>query len=404
MATRPPRQVPPPPRAEGESPRGSTYSRIIPREELSGFAAWNPGSLDGGQAPRRPPVSAPPPVEPPAPPPPPQPSIDELLHAARQSGYQDGYRDGMAALDAFKQSFAKQISAQVGTLVTSFDADLQALEQDMAGALARTAVELARQVVRNELVTQPELIAQVAHDAVEALLINARHVRVRVHPDDLPLVLDGAGEELRAREAQVIPDPAIARGGCKIDADICSVDATLPSRWQQAVGALGQSSVWEDRRAMGAEHDRPARNAAGSEGTRDDRFAPRGESRQDQRQDGGRQDGRHDQRQDARDDFDDSPRSEGRSEARSDPRSPLRSDDRGEGRGDSQGGHRADDRFDPRPSDRDDDRGEPRGDIRPDHRSEPRYKPRQDQRYDARLDASLDSRYEPSRFGDDTPA
>lgn len=254
MVNRPPRQVPPPTRPEGEQPRGTSYSRIIPREELSGFAAWNPGSLDGGQAPRRPPVSAPPPVEPPAPPPPPPPSIDELLHSARQSGYQDGYRDGMSALDAFKQSFAKQISAQVGALVTSFDADLQSIEQDMAESLARTAVELARQVVRNELTTHPELIAKVAHDAVEALLISARHVRMRVHPDDLPLVLDGAGEELRARETQVIPDFSIARGGCKVDADICSVDATLPARWQAAVSTIGQASVWEDRRT-GSEGD-----------------------------------------------------------------------------------------------------------------------------------------------------
>jgi|GEM_PF-365368 len=280
MVTRPPRQVPPPTRPEGEQPRGNTYSRIIPREELSGFAAWNPGSLDGGQAPRRPPVSAPPPVEPPAPPPPPEPSIDELLHAARQSGYQDGYRDGMAALDAFKQSFAKQMSAQVGALVTNFDADLQSLERDMADSLARTAVELARQVVRSELSTRPELIAKVAHDAVEALLISARHVRMRVHPDDLPLVLDGAGEELRARETQVIPDPTVARGGCKLDADICSVDATLAARWQAAVSTIGQASVWEDRRS--ASEPEPPRGRppeAGRAEPRETPAAPRQDAR-----------------------------------------------------------------------------------------------------------------------------
>lgn len=258
MVSRPPRQVPPPPRPEGDSPRGNTYSRIIPREELSGFAAWNPGALDGGAAPRRPPVSAPAPVEPPPPPPPPGPSVEELMQQARQSGYQDGYRDGMAALDAFKQSFAKQITAQVGQLVASFDQDLSAIEQGMAEALARTAVELARQVVRNELATAPELVSKVAHDAVEALLINARHVRVRVHPDDLPLVLDGAGQELRAREAQVIPDPAIGRGGVKVDADICSVDASMPARWQAAVNAMGQNAVWEDRRTA-AEESRDSR-------------------------------------------------------------------------------------------------------------------------------------------------
>lgn len=237
-----PRQVPPP---EGGAKPASAYSRFIPREELGEFASWTPGGFGGAPSPK--PVRAA--TQEPQQNGPTAEEIQAALHEARQAGYQDGYRDGMAALDAFKQSFAKQISAQVGQLVASFDQDLTAIEQDMAEALARTAVELARQVVRSELSTAPELVSKVAHDAVEALLINARHVRVRVHPDDLPLVLDGAGQELRAREAQVIPDPSIARGGVKVDADICSVDASLPARWQSAVGALGQASVWEDRRS-----------------------------------------------------------------------------------------------------------------------------------------------------------
>jgi flagellar assembly protein FliH len=253
MATRqPPRQVPPPERRDGEERRGS-YSRFIPREELSDFAAWSPDALQGAPAPRRPPIYAPaPPPAPaaaPAPPPPPEPQIDELLHAARQSGYQDGYRDGMAALDAFKKSFAQQMSAQLGGLVKSFDAEFRSLEDQMADALANMAVELARQIVRSEISQRPEHIAQVAHDAVEALQLSARHVRVRVNPADLPLVLDGAGEEMKAREAQVLPDPEVPRGGCKIDSDIGSVDATLAARWLQVTGAMGQSSLWEDRRS-----------------------------------------------------------------------------------------------------------------------------------------------------------
>jgi flagellar assembly protein FliH len=132
--------------------------------------------------------------------------------------------------------------------VRNFDAEMQSLEGDMAQAVARIAVELARQVVRTELQQNPELIARVAHDAVEALQLSARHVRVRVHPDDYPLVKDGAGEEMQAREAQLIPDADVARGGVKVDADIASVDATIASRWQQAVSSIGQQSIWEDRR------------------------------------------------------------------------------------------------------------------------------------------------------------
>jgi flagellar assembly protein FliH len=253
MATRPPpRQVPPPDRREGE--RRGSYARFIPGEEVQDAKAWNLDNLGDTApspfAPMRPGVPPPPPAAaaPVQPPPPPEPSVQELVQAARQQGYQDGYRDGMAALDAFKHSFAQQISAQVGQVVKSFDTELQALEGDMAQSVARIAVELARQVVRSELEQRPELIARVAHDAVEALQLSARHVRVRVHPDDFPLVQDGAGSELQAREAQLIPDAEVARGGVKVDADIASVDATIGARWQQAVSAIGQQSIWQDRR------------------------------------------------------------------------------------------------------------------------------------------------------------
>jgi len=254
MATsrQPPRQVPPPDRRETD--RRGTYARFIPGEELQGAKAWNLDNLGNAPAspfsPMRPaaPAAAPAASAPVEPPPPPEPNVQEQLHAARQGGYQDGYRDGMAALDAFKHSFAQQISGQVGQLVKNFDAEMQALEVEMAQSIARIAVELARQVVRSELEQRPELIARVAHDAVEALQLSARHVRVRVHPDDFPLVQEGAGRELQAREAQLIPDAEVARGGVKVDADVASVDATIATRWQQAVSAIGQTSIWEDRR------------------------------------------------------------------------------------------------------------------------------------------------------------
>lgn len=254
MATRPPpRQVPPPERRSGEE-RRTTYARFIPREELSDFSAWSPSAFQDVPPVERPGIFAPAPPQasaPAEPEVPPEPQIDELLHSARQSGYQDGYRDGLAALDAFKQSFAQQMSAQIGTLVENFDAEFRALEEQMAQTLASMAVELARQVVRSEIEQRPEHIAQVAHDAVEALQLSARHVRVRVNPADLPLVQDGAGEALRAREAQLLPDAEVPRGGCKVESDIGSVDATLASRWLQVVQALGQTSLWEDRRAGG---------------------------------------------------------------------------------------------------------------------------------------------------------
>lgn len=243
MSSKPVKNVPPP---QGGAPKPTTYGRFIPREEIEQVQAWQPSAFGGVPSPK-PPVSAP--VPPPAakapePPPPPPPDPRELLAAARQAGYQDGLRDGQASADAFKIAHGRQVAQQIGTLLQSFDQAFSAMEQQMADALTRTAVELAKQVVREELRQHPEHIARVAHDAVESLMLSARHIRVRVNPADLPLVEAGAADTLRARGAQLLPDSAIERGGCAVDSDIGSVDALVQHRWNQAAALLGQKSDW----------------------------------------------------------------------------------------------------------------------------------------------------------------
>lgn len=235
---RTPRQVPPPPGAKREA-----YTRFIPREELGAFAAWNPQTLAGGA-------------------PPPKPlrratdaagdaagdadALAAQLRAARQSGYHDGYRDGLVALDAFKQSYASQVTAQLGALSAAYHAELDALRRQLAQAVAATAASIARQTVRSELATRPELIDAVAQEAIDALLASARHITLRVHPDDQPLVALGTAEALEARGARIVADAAIARGGCSVEADIGAVDATIATRWARAASALGCETPWDD--------------------------------------------------------------------------------------------------------------------------------------------------------------
>lgn len=207
----------------------SSYTRFIPREELDGFAAWRPDAFGDTATTSAAPTEA-------------QREADQqgAVHESRQAGYQDGYRDGLVALESFKQSYAQQMTAQIGTLVAGFDAAFGALEAQIADGVARTATALARQVVRSELAVRPELVAQVASDAINAVLLSARHMQVHVHPDDHALVANGAGDALAARGAQLVVDASVPRGGCRIDSDIGSIDASVDTRWAQATAALGQ--------------------------------------------------------------------------------------------------------------------------------------------------------------------
>jgi len=229
MGNRPPifKNVPPP---EG-SKAGTAYTRFIPREELGDFASWKPGAFPGAGAAAQPQPAAP--AEPTAA------EWQARVQAARQAGYQDGYRDGLSALENFKQAFAQQATAQIGTLLDSFDSQLQGLDAQVAEVLAASAVQLARQVLRAELQQNPAVVARVAAEAVGAVMLSARHIAVHVHPQDLPLVAEGAEEALQARGARLQADEAVQRGGVMVVSDVGSIDARIGTRWAQAAAALG---------------------------------------------------------------------------------------------------------------------------------------------------------------------
>lgn len=308
--SKPGSKAPGSPATPPSTPAPNAYARFIPREELGGnVAAWAPQTFERPPAPplesgvRKPtlaeraaaemrpgmkpqsahhapqatgqavgakPAGAPTPKpavrrpvvggmpgqaeaqqrEAEAPPPPPAPNVDELVNKARQEGYQDGYRNGLAALESYKQTQAAQMAAhmsdQVGALASDFHQRLESLEQQLAGRIAGVALELARQVVRTELKIHPELVVDVAEQALGALLASARQVIVRLHPEDHALALPYLSEMLSARGARMVPDVSLNRGGCVVESDIAVIDAAIEARWDRAAAAMGYEAPWHD--------------------------------------------------------------------------------------------------------------------------------------------------------------
>jgi flagellar assembly protein FliH len=101
-------------------------------------------------------------------------------------------------------------------------------------------------VVRTEIETRPEHVAEAATQAVNAVLQSARNIRVLVHPQDHALVAAGAAEALEARGARLLAQPGIERGGCVVESDLGQVDARIAARWRQAAAVLGSELPWDD--------------------------------------------------------------------------------------------------------------------------------------------------------------
>jgi flagellar assembly protein FliH len=250
------RQVPPP--AGHKDKPANAYARFIPREELDEFQTWTPGAFgegapgsafNGGPRPQaaraagRPEAAAPPPAAPP------EPTAEQWaarVEEARTAGYGQGYRDGLEALEAAKRQYAQQVGAQFAQLIAAFDAQTEALDARMAATLVEAAVTLARQVVRSEITQRPELIVQVAQDAIGAVILSARHLRLRLNPEDLAPVEAGCADLLKARGVLLQGDATLSRGGCVVESDLGQVDARIEARWAQAAAVFGRTEPYGD--------------------------------------------------------------------------------------------------------------------------------------------------------------
>lgn len=210
------------------------YARFIPREDLHSFSPWQPGAIDPSAQPpvaRSDATSAE--------------DCTAQADAERQAGYQDGYRDGLAALESFKRSHAAQVASQVGDVVSAFQQQIDALEENLAQRLAGVALSLAHQAVRSELALRPQLVIDVAQEVLGVLLPSARRIVLRVNPEDHALVAQGVQEPLLACGGRLLVDAQIARGGCVVESDIGVIDAGVQARWQRAAAALGRDATWD---------------------------------------------------------------------------------------------------------------------------------------------------------------
>ena len=185
------------------------------REELKGFRRWE--LPDVGE-----PKAAEPAPEAPAA----MPTVADLEgleREAREAGYAAGLAEGRAAAD----EELRERLARFDGILHAAARPLAALDDATEQELARLALVIARQVIAHELKTSPELVVRTVRQAVLALPAAARTVRVHLHPDDLALL-----RELDAAEPdwQLVADPAMQRGDCRLESDASRLDARVETR------------------------------------------------------------------------------------------------------------------------------------------------------------------------------
>jgi flagellar assembly protein FliH len=180
-----------------------------------------------------------------------------VVDVVRQAGFSDGYAQGFAQGQAQtrvegQHQIAEYIENQGKTAARNFEAifssaqeQLAEQEQVMSQGVLELACELARQVLRHELRTNPNTLLPVIREALGMLALDNRAVLVRLNPLDADVFESVLREEFPSVALTLLADATVTRGGCLVEAGGSVVDGTVQKRWMRAVASLGLESAWE---------------------------------------------------------------------------------------------------------------------------------------------------------------
>ncbi len=163
--------------------------------------------------------------------------IEAMFEQAREEGLAVGFEAGRAAAHAE----AERLSSLVGRM----DEALDRIDQDIAEEVVGLAIAIAKQMIRHTLADHPASVAETVREALQQLPQN--QVRIHVHPDDAALIREYLADQLEHGHHRIAEDDTVTRGGCRLEAAGCEIDATVETRWRRILEGIGRTDAsWED--------------------------------------------------------------------------------------------------------------------------------------------------------------
>jgi flagellar assembly protein FliH len=150
----------------------------------------------------------------------------DLQAEAHKEAFQQGLEEGRQAGRAEVRAQVERLSGMFHDLAKPFEV----LDAEVERELLTLAMSLARQIVRRELKTDPTQIIGIIREAIAALPVAARDVRVHLHPEDAAVVRVNLAPTESERAWTMVEDPVMARGGCQITTSTSRIDARLETR------------------------------------------------------------------------------------------------------------------------------------------------------------------------------
>lgn len=159
---------------------------------------------------------------------------ERLKKQAYDEGFAQGHRDG---LQQVQQQLHEKV-AYLDSVLTTLSSPLEDLDDKVVTELCELALLVAGNIVRRELKTAPGEVIATVREALSLLPVATGDARLELHPDDAATVREALSGVDVERTWEIVEDPLMTRGGCRVITSTSRIDATVESRLNAAITSV----------------------------------------------------------------------------------------------------------------------------------------------------------------------
>lgn len=152
-------------------------------------------------------------------------ALQQHLRGAYQQGFQEGQEAARKELGAQLEA----MSFRLARTIEEVSGMRQRFRHEAEEEVIALALAIARRILHRELTVAPEALLGVLKAALEKIEVREVH-RVRVRPEDIPLVQQHLDRMGLPQRVELIADPALERGALILDSSRGALDASVETQ------------------------------------------------------------------------------------------------------------------------------------------------------------------------------
>jgi flagellar assembly protein FliH len=155
-----------------------------------------------------------------------------------KNGFDEGLTEGIKKGYEENQHLLQEQAAEFARLMESLTEPFKVLDEEVEKELVRLAIAIATQIIRREIKMDPGQIIAAVKESVRILPLSSQKIYLHLHPDDAELVRSILAPTELSPPWNLIEDPLITRGGCKVDTEVSHIDASIENRLASVISTL----------------------------------------------------------------------------------------------------------------------------------------------------------------------